>query len=117
LGLTLSKALLSISLAVLAILGILGLTGMGVNRKLLIPLILLAAYFIATLVSVFYSYNQEEALRKLILKLPLIVIPFIYVAFYRLPAHYRIFLILIPAYSAFLPASVSVFNYFRNKEL
>lgn len=115
-GLTLSPALISIGQAGIALVGIFSLKSdlLGKNEKWLS--IAFIAFFLSGALSYFYSENSAEAIRKLILKLPILLFPFFIFAF-KIVSTKRIWLILIFSYSVFLPAAVSVYNYFLNKQL
>lgn len=114
---TLSKSLISISFGLLAFSGILGFSYKSLTlaqKRLCIAYIV---FFLLIAVSVFNSENTDEALRKLLLKSPLLLFPFVLSTFSRLKTETRYLLAFICSYALYLPAVVSVYNYFLNKEL
>lgn len=116
LSLTLSPALISISLACIALMGIKPIGKLKADKSVFIISLLFLGFYFSSVVSAFYSSNFDEALRKLILKLPILITPLLINAFWvtdrkLLPIFSAIF-----CYAAFLPASVSVFNYLSNKD-
>lgn len=115
-GMTLSPALISIGLGLIALLGILDFRTLTLSRGEKILSIASVLFFLSGTLSYFYSENTEEAQRKIILKLPLLLLPFIIAAFKKQGA-IKSQLLLIFSYSVYLPGIVSVYNYFINKSL
>lgn len=85
------------------------------NEKLVFLLFLL--FYLSSSVSGLYSENTGEALRKLLLKIPILLFPLCYLALKNMGYGMRLKLQAILAYAVFLPAAVSVYNYFINKRL
>lgn len=115
-GLTLSPALISISQAGLALLGLLSFKWSSFSNKEKTSLILFIGFYLVSAISFIYSIDTAEASRKLILKLPILLFPLIYQSFKDNLKLYP-YLLLIFSYAIFLPAAVSVYNYFSNKQL
>lgn len=115
-GLSLSPALISIGQAGIAALGILSLKSIRLNRDEKWLSAIFVIFYALGAVSYLYSDNSSEAVRKLILKLPVLLFPLLIYSFktYR---HLSVWVLMIFAYAMFLPASVSVYNYFSNKVL
>ena len=90
-------------------------TKSGKYEKLIYWLFTLLYVFAA--ISFFYSEDQDEAVRKLILKLPLLFFPLFYLTLKKTTFNTRIYLVAILNYGVFLPSSVSVYNYISNKKL
>lgn len=80
-------------------------------------MVVFISFFILISLSVINSENLDEAFRKLLLKLPILFFPLALFSFLKLqpPTVYR--LSVITSYALFLPAIISVYNYFSNKEL
>lgn len=115
-GLTLSPALISISLGGIALLGIIDFKWNGFNSHEKTLNILFVLFYLGTALSFFNSDNSDEASRKLVLKLPLLVFPLIINALKKTGKNSD-FLIFIFLFSIYLPAVVSVYNYFSNRTL
>ena len=116
-GFTLSPALLSIGLMGLSLLGLLQLKSFDLDtyeKRILIGMIV---FYGLMLLSAGFSSNTDEAIRKLILKLPILVFPLIFFALKSLKTGHKYLLILCLSYAVFLPGIVSVYNYFSNKVL
>lgn len=115
-GMTLSPALISIGLGLIALTGIPGFRTLGLNKTEKTISLLSVCFYLSGALSYFYSDNSEEALRKIILKLPLLLLPFIIQAFKK-QGELKAQLLAIFCYSVYLPGVVSVYNYFSNKTL
>lgn len=115
-GLTLSPALISIGQAGLALIGILSLKSFTISKEEKYLSILFMAFYLSSAISCLYSDDSSEAIRKLILKLPLILFPFFIFSFKTIK-NQAFWIICIFSYSIFFPAAVSVYNYFLNKQL
>lgn len=116
-GFTLSPAVLSISLIALSVLGIVSFKTSSLNafeKRICIGML---SFYILMLISAFVSINYDEAFRKLILKLPILVFPLILIALKSLKTNHKHLLILCFSYAVFLPGIVSVYNYVSNKVL
>ncbi len=74
-------------------------------------------FYAVTILSFFNSENQQEALRILSLKVPLLLYPMVYLAVKELSEKQNFNLALIINYALYLPAVISVYNYLINKEL
>ncbi len=74
-------------------------------------------FFLLITFSVINSENLDEAFRKLVLKLPILFFPLALFSFLNLKSSSVQQLSFIASYALFLPAVVSVYNYFTNKEL
>jgi O-antigen ligase len=74
-------------------------------------------FFLSGAISYFYSNNHEEALRKIILKLPILLAPSILFSFKNASTKTIKTAIASLSYAAFLPSVVSAYNYFTNKAL
>jgi O-antigen ligase len=74
-------------------------------------------FFLSGAFSYFYSDNHEEALRKIILKLPILLAPCILFSFKNRSFQTIKAAVATLSYSAFLPSVVSAYNYFSNKAL
>ena len=79
--------------------------------------ILFILFFILIAISYFYSQNKDEALRKLILKLPILLTPLALLSFKNLQEKSHQLIVGILNYALFFPAFVSVYNYLLNKKL
>lgn len=115
-GMTLSPALISIGIGLIALLGIVDFRTLSLSRGEKFLSIASVLFFLSGTLSYFYSENSDEALRKIILKLPLLLLPFIIVAFKK-QSEIKSTLLIIFGYSVYLPGIVSVYNYFSNKAL
>ncbi len=116
LSITLSQGLMSISLAAIAFIGILEFKTINLNKKEKILSLLFLAFYLITALTFFNSNNSSEALRKLVLKLPILLFPLILIAF-KSVASLKSELIGIVLFGVYFPAIVSVYNYFSNKTL
>jgi O-antigen ligase len=79
--------------------------------------VLFGLFYLSTAISILYSDNLDEALRKLVLKLPILFFPLVCMTFKQTTFDSRIKMVGILNYAVFLPAVVSVYNYFLNKRL
>lgn len=115
-GMTLSPALISISLGLIALLGIPNFRSIGLSK--IEKTISLAAvlFYLSGALSYFYSDNSDEAVRKILLKLPILLVPFIIQSFKK-QTELKTQLLTIFCYSVYLPGIVSVYNYISNKTL
>ncbi len=99
---------------------VLGLTQINLTRLSKQQRHLIVVFFIFFLLitfSVINSENLDEAFRKLVLKLPILFFPLALFSFLKLQSATVQRLSFIVSYALFLPAVVSVYNYFINKEL
>lgn len=114
---TLSPALISISFLLLCTIGFawIGKTNFSSSEKLLMALFV--AFYLSSSISVFYSENQDEAIRKLILKLPILCFPLLYTTLKQIDKNDLPTFNYTYQYALFIPAVVSVYNYFLNKTL
>ena len=116
-GFTLSPAVLSISLIALSVLGIIQFKTSTIDtfeKRICIGMLL---FYMLMLISAFVSSNSDEAIRKLILKLPILIFPLLLFALKALKTSHKYLLILCLSYAVFLPGIVSIYNYFSNKVL
>lgn len=114
---TLSPALISISFVLLCILGFawIGKTKFSSSEKLLMAIFV--AFYLSSSISVLYSSNQDEAIRKLVLKLPILCFPLLYTTLKQIVKNDLQYFNFTYQYALFVPAFVSVYNYFLNKTL
>jgi O-antigen ligase len=68
-------------------------------------------------VSYFYSSNSDEAQRKLILKLPILIFPLLLISLQTIQSAHRVWIIIGLSFAVYLPGVVSVYNYWSNKDL
>jgi O-antigen ligase len=115
-GMTLSPALISISMGLMALMGLLYFKTVEFSRRDKTIALLSVLLFLSGAFSYFYSENSEEAFRKIILKLPLLLLPLLILAFKQNKAIQTV-LLFIFSYSIYLPGIVSVYNYLSNKTL
>ncbi|MFM6982696.1 MAG: O-antigen ligase family protein [Chitinophagaceae bacterium] len=115
-GMTLSPALISISLGLIALLGIPGFSALGLSKTERTISLAAVLFYLSGALSYFYSDNSDEALRKILLKLPILLVPFIIQSFKK-QAEIKTQLLIIFCYSVYLPGIVSVYNYLSNKTL
>lgn len=115
-SLTLSPALISISLACIALLGIPGITGLKSDKPTMVIACLFIGFYLSSVASAFYSDNFDEAMRKLILKLPIFIAPLLINSFRTIERKKMTSFSAVFCYAAFLPAAVSAYNYFSNKD-
>lgn len=115
-GMTLSPALISISLGLIALLGIPGFSTLGLSKTERTISLAAVLFYLSGALSYFYSDNSDEALRKILLKLPILLVPFIIQSFKK-QAEIKPQLLIIFCYSVYLPGIVSVYNYLSNKTL
>lgn len=80
-------------------------------------MLLFALFYASTLLSFLNSENTAEAGRKLILKLPVLCFPLLFIALRRTDARTRLQMAAAFLYAVYLPAAVSVYNYLINKTL
>lgn len=85
------------------------------NERILMLLFLL--FFAGTAASYFWSDQSGEAIRKIILKTSLLFFPLQWSALRNMRENDRMKAALIFIYAMYLPAVVSVYNYFLNREL
>lgn len=114
---TLSPALLSISFILLCIPGLLMAFKTDISKNMQMLMLLFAAFYLSSALSYFNSENSQEALRKLILKLPLLCFPVLYITLRLLRPGHWIAMGLTWMYAMYLPGIVSVYNYLINKTL
>ncbi len=74
-------------------------------------------YYLSSLISLLYSYNQSEAIRKLVLKLPVLFFPLILISMKLCSAGIKSRMSQGFQIAVYIPAVVSVYNYFLNKKL
>lgn len=114
-----SPALMSISIAILLLFGMLSLSKntFSANEKSLKPLIYASiSYFIILLISMLISENQEEAQRKLILKLPIALMPLLFFSLRKLTLLQISIIVFVFVFFVYLTGTVSSLIYFQNKE-
>lgn len=116
-GITLSPALISISFIGLALIGIFRFNKLSFQTSEKIVFIFFILFFLSGAISYFYSTNHEEALRKIVLKLPILLSPTVLFAFKNASASSIKTAVTTLSYAAFLPSVVSAYNYFTNKAL
>lgn len=114
-GMTLSPALISLSLGAIALLGIAANPFKFFSKQQQILSFAFIAFYLSNAISMIYSDNQEEATRKLILKLPILLFPLLLNAFRSIQEKDKPWFYGILSYSAFLPAAVSTYNYLSHK--
>ena len=114
---TLSPALISISFILLSVIGIIQFNPKIFSQLDGVIAILFVLFFLSSAVSYFYSENTGEAVRKLILKLPILCFPLVLMAIKKTEAKQVASMVLIGLYAMYLPAAVSVYNYWSNKRL
>jgi O-antigen ligase len=73
--------------------------------------------FMLTALSIIYTNNVNTSFDKIILKLPLFLIPFVVFSFKNMTENLKQKMIVVFNYAMFLPAVVSVYNYLINKTL
>lgn len=111
-----SKALTSISVALLMVYSVYGLFKDGSWPRFNIIAILFIAYMGLSLISVLYSNNQAEAWQKILLKLPLLFIPsFILLKKQQQIKWYLGFEMIYVSMTTII-AMLSVINYYMQKE-
>ena len=115
-GMTLSPALISISMGLMALMGILSFKTVEFSRRDKVIALCSVLLFLSGAFSYFYSDNTEEAFRKIVLKLPLLLLPFL-IQTLKQNKSVQATLLLIFSYSVYLPGIVSVYNYLSNKTL
>jgi O-antigen ligase len=113
----LSKALISVSFIGICLVGLLNFSPRSISRNEKIIFVIFILFYLASALSFFYSSNQDEATRKLVLKLPILVFPLACIALRNISGNNRHKLVIILNYAAFLPSIVSVYNYLANKTL
>jgi O-antigen ligase len=116
-GLTLSKSLISIGFIGIVVVGILNFNKHQLSnseKKLCFVLIL---SFLLTCLSLVYSRQITLSIDKIVLKLPLLLIPFAIFAFKNSEEKLKFRMTTVLNYALFLPAVVSVYNYLINKTL
>lgn len=114
---TLSPALLSISLILLCIPGLLMFRHTPLSRSEKLLMLVFVLYYAGSLISLFYSLNQSEAIRKLVLKLPVLFFPLILISMKLCSAEIKSRMTQGFQIAIYIPAVVSVYNYFLNKKL
>lgn len=80
-------------------------------------MLLFALFYATTLLSFLNSENSAEAIRKLILKLPVLCFPLLFIALRQTNERIRLQMAVAFLYAVYLPAAVSVYNYLINKTL
>ena len=116
-GLTLSKSLISIGFIGVVIIGILSIKKYNLSSyEKKIGLVLVISFMLTTL-SLVYTNNFNTSFDKIILKLPLLLIPFTVFSFKNMNDNLKQKMIIVFNYAMFLPAVVSVYNYLVNKTL
>ncbi len=105
------------SFGLICLLGLFSIRDLNLGRQgalLAIAFLVLYAFF---LLSYLGSDNKEEALRILVLKIPVLLFPLAFMAIRQLSAKAWTWLGIVINYALYLPAIVSVYNYLLNKEL
>lgn len=116
-GLTLSKSLISIGFIGVVIIGILSFKKYNLSSSEKKIGLVLVISFMLTSLSLVYTNNFNTSFDKIILKLPLLLIPFAVFSFKNVTENLRHKMIVVFNYAMFLPAVVSVYNYLINKTL
>jgi O-antigen ligase len=116
-GFTLSPALMSIGIIGLACIGIYSFKQTRLSNFERFISIGMLIFYLLMLLSYFYSSNKEEAQRKLILKLPILLFPLLLISLKQTEIKHRIWIILGLSFAVYLPGVVSVYNYWSNKTL
>ena len=116
-GLTLSKSLISIGFIGIVIIGILSYKKYQLsNSEKKINCVLVCSFLLTTF-SLVYTTQFNASLDKIVLKLPLLLIPFAVFSFKNMTENLKHNMIIVFNYALFLPAVVSVYNYLINKTL
>lgn len=84
------------------------------SRYLIVAFLL---FYACIALSFFNSTDQQEAIRKLFLKTPILLFPLVFLTARQLSERGMLKLGIVINYALYLPAVVSVYNYFINKEL
>lgn len=116
-GLTLSKSLISIGFIGVILIGILSFKKYNLSSSEKKIGLVLVISFMLTALSLVYTNNFNTSFDKIILKLPLLLIPFAVFSFKNVTENFRHKMIVVFNYAMFLPAVVSVYNYLINKTL
>jgi O-antigen ligase len=116
-GLTLSKSLISIGFIGVVIIGIISFKKYNLSSSEKKIGLVLVISFMLTALSLVYTNNFNTSFDKIILKLPLLLIPFAVFSFKNVTENFRHKMIVVFNYAMFLPAVVSVYNYLINKTL
>ncbi len=116
-GLTLSKSLISIGFIGVVIIGIISFKKYNLSSSEKKIGLVLVISFILTALSLIFTNNFNTSFDKIILKLPLLLIPFAVFSFKNVTENFRHKMIVVFNYAMFLPAVVSVYNYLINKTL
>ena len=116
-GFTLSPALMSIGLIGLACLGIFSIKQAQFSSTERLISIGMVLFYLLMAVSYFYSSNSDEAQRKLILKLPILIFPLLLISLQTIQSAHRVWIIIGLSFAVYLPGVVSVYNYWSNKDL
>ncbi|MBC7425794.1 MAG: O-antigen ligase family protein, partial [Bacteroidia bacterium] len=106
---------MSIAVILLSLVGLVSLFIYKKPKVSLFPFIVSITFYIWCTFGYFYSEDQAEALRKIVLKLPLLTLPLAYYSFIQLSSKQKALVILIFCIAIYLPAAVSCINYFTNK--
>lgn len=116
-GLTLSKSLISIGFIGVVIIGIISFKKYNLSSSEKKIGLVLVISFMLTALSLIFTNNFNTSFDKIILKLPLLLIPFAVFSFKNVTENFRHKMIVVFNYAMFLPAVVSVYNYLINKTL
>lgn len=116
-GLTLSKSLISIGFIGVVIVGIISFKKYNLSSSEKKIGLVLVISFMLTALSLIFTNNFNTSFDKIILKLPLLLIPFAVFSFKNVTENFRHKMIVVFNYAMFLPAVVSVYNYLINKTL
>lgn len=116
-GLTLSKSLISIGFMGVVIIGIISFKKYNLSSSEKKIGLVLVISFMLTALSLIFTNNFNTSFDKIILKLPLLLIPFAVFSFKNVTENLRQKMIVVFNYAMFLPAVVSVYNYLINKTL
>jgi O-antigen ligase len=114
-----SPALMSISLASLLLIGMVSFSKytLLMEDKSLKPIVFASiAYFVILLISMFISDNQAEAHRKFILKLPIALMPLLFISFKKLTLRHLSIVVLVFVFFVYLTGTISSVVYLQNKE-
>jgi len=114
---SLSPALISISFILLSVIGLLQFNLKEFTKFEAILSAVFVLFFLSSAASFLYSQNTDEAIRKLILKLPILCFPLVFNALKKTDQKHFSNIVLVGLYAMYLPAVVSVYNYISNKTL